>query len=399
MSSWRVAKSLERLKAEIDAFAPNRSLASEGSIGDAAHASRSSDHNPYIKLGGVGIVRARDFTHDPARGFDSYAFARSLAKSGDKRIRYIISNGQIFNPSVSQSWRPYSGSNPHDHHAHVSVSENASLFDNTADWKWEAAMVPMPGDRPVVPQITDPVLRQGSKGEDVRRLQTLLGIKVDGDFGPATKKAVAAFQAARGLAADGIVGLYTWRALKAAPKLVPVADKVSPKEIIPLSVFDQVIEYVIDDEGDELNLSPNEPGGASKYGVSLDTLSRFIGHKATLQDLKALSEDSAKQVYRKLYWDAIGADRLPVGLNYAAFDFGVNSGVATVDGRGLDDYLTRAMREPNVEAQINRLCDLRLERMRANPDWPKYKNGWQARVSRVRSRALALAGIYTKIAA
>jgi len=397
--NWRVAKSLDQLLNEINTFAPNRSKASDGSIGDAAHASRASDHNPYIKLGGVGIVRARDFTHDPARGFDSYAFARSLAKSGDPRIRYIISNGQIFTPTVSSSWRTYSGSNPHDHHAHVSVSESASLFDSTTNWQWEAGMKAMPGDRPVVPQITDPVLRQGAKGEDVRRLQTLLGIKVDGDFGPATKKAVAAFQAARGLAADGIVGLYTWRALTAAPKIVAVASPISPKEIIPLSVFDQVIEYVIDDEGDDLNLSPNEPGGASKYGVSLDTLSKFLGHKATLQDLKALSPDSAKQVYRKLYWDAIRADQLPVGLNYAAFDFAVNSGVATVDGVGMDDYLVRAMREPSVEAQINRLCDLRLERMRANPDWPKYKNGWSARVARVRSRALALAGVYTKIAA
>lgn len=397
--NWRVAKSLDQLLNEINTFAPNRSKASDGSIGDAAHASRGSDHNPYIKLGNVGIVRARDFTHDPARGFDSYAFARSLAKSGDPRIRYIISNGQIFNPSVSSSWRTYSGANPHDHHAHVSVSENASLFDSTTDWNWEATMKPMPGDRPVTPQITDPVLRKGSKGDDVRRLQTLLGIKADGDFGPATEKAVKAFQSARGLGSDGVVGLYTWRALKAAPKIATVSSPISPKEIIPLSVFDQVIEYVIDDEGDELNLSPNEPGGASKFGISLDTLSKFIGHKATLQDLRALSEDSAKQIYRRLYWDAIKGDTLPIGLNYAAFDFAVNSGVATVDGAGMDDYLTRALREPNLEKQINRLCDLRLERMRANPDWSKYKNGWSARVARVRSRALALAGIYTKIAA
>jgi lysozyme family protein len=322
-----------------------------------------------------------------------------LAKSGDPRIRYIISNGQIFTPTVSSSWRTYSGSNPHDHHAHVSVSESPSLFDSTTNWQWEAGMKAMPGDRPVTPQITDPVLRKGSKGDDVRRLQTLLGIKVDGDFGPATEKAVKAFQSARGLGADGVVGLYTWRALKAAPKIVVTSSLVSPKEIIPLSVFDQVIEYVIDDEGDELNLSPNEPGGASKFGISLDTLSKFIGHKATLQDLRALSEDAAKQIYRRLYWDAIKGDTLPIGLNYAAFDFAVNSGVATVDGVGMDDYLTRALREPNLEKQINRLCDLRLERMRANPDWPKYKNGWSARVARVRSRALSLAGIYTKIAA
>lgn len=395
--NWRVAKSLgntptEGLLGEINAFAKNRSRSSDGSIGDAAHASRNSDHNPWVKdRKGQPVVTARDFTHDPARGFDSYVFARSLAKSGDKRLKYIISNGQIWN--ASQGWRRYTGSNPHDHHAHVSVSYLEHLYDDISDWVWEAGMVPMPGDRPVLPQITDPVLRRGSKGSDVARLQALLGVKVDGDFGPATERAVKAFQAARGLGADGVVGLYTWRALKAAPKVVPTAE-ASPRVIIPASVFDRVIEYVIDDEGDELNLSPNEPGGASKYGVSLDTLSKYLGRKASLSELRNLSPETAKQIYRRLYWDAIGLDKLAPGLNYAAFDFGVNSGVATVDGKGgMDDYLNQALLEPTVTLQIDRLCDLRLERMRANPDWPKYSRGWTARVSRVRARAHALSGV------
>lgn len=55
-----------------------------------------------------------------------------------------------------------------------------------------------------------PVLRQGSRGDSVRELQTLLGITSDGAFGPQTHNAVMAYQRANGLSVDGIVGNQTW---------------------------------------------------------------------------------------------------------------------------------------------------------------------------------------------
>jgi peptidoglycan hydrolase-like protein with peptidoglycan-binding domain len=53
-------------------------------------------------------------------------------------------------------------------------------------------------------------LKRGSTGANVRYLQSVLGIKADGQFGPITDKAVRAFQAAQGLKVDGIVGPITW---------------------------------------------------------------------------------------------------------------------------------------------------------------------------------------------
>jgi len=55
-----------------------------------------------------------------------------------------------------------------------------------------------------------PVLRMGDSGDDVKKLQTALGIVADGDFGPMTKSAVVTFQKKHGLYADGIVGKNTW---------------------------------------------------------------------------------------------------------------------------------------------------------------------------------------------
>ena len=54
------------------------------------------------------------------------------------------------------------------------------------------------------------LLKNGSKGEEVKQLQTLLGLGADGSFGPMTESKVKEWQAANGLTADGIVGPSTW---------------------------------------------------------------------------------------------------------------------------------------------------------------------------------------------
>jgi putative chitinase len=54
------------------------------------------------------------------------------------------------------------------------------------------------------------LLKNGSKGEEVKQLQTLLGLGADGSFGPMTEAKVKEWQAANGLTADGIVGPGTW---------------------------------------------------------------------------------------------------------------------------------------------------------------------------------------------
>jgi len=54
------------------------------------------------------------------------------------------------------------------------------------------------------------LLKNGSSGEDVKKLQTKLGLAADGAFGPGTEAKVKAWQTANGLTADGIVGDGTW---------------------------------------------------------------------------------------------------------------------------------------------------------------------------------------------
>lgn len=137
--SWRVAHSLAQLLLEVDRAAPDRSRASDGTIGDPAHSSRASDHNPNS----AGVVRARDITHDPGHGCDAGRLAeqvRRLALEGHPALgpgAYVIWNRRI--ASATQDgrpwdWEPYSGANPHDKHVHVSVATAPAGYDSTARW-------------------------------------------------------------------------------------------------------------------------------------------------------------------------------------------------------------------------------------------------------------------------
>jgi hypothetical protein len=215
--AWRIAESLRKLRDEVNAKWPTRSKASDGSIGDEAHASRGSDHNPWVKDGSVGIVTAIDITHDPKSGCDSYALAEYLRATRDGRIKYIISNRRICSSEIKPwEWRPYHGANPHDHHVHISVKSEKKYYDDPGTWHLSEGK--MPTHEFTQPRPVPPTLRPGSIGEDVKKLQTLLNkenilVEVDGNFGTKTKKAVQFFQEAVGLMPDGIVGPQTWKAL------------------------------------------------------------------------------------------------------------------------------------------------------------------------------------------
>jgi hypothetical protein len=134
--SWRLARSLDVLRDEINTAAPKRSKVSDGSIGDTAHSSRASDHNPNS----AGVVRAIDITHDPAGGLDCNDLATDLAGliGGHPALRsggYLIWNARILSADRrSEGWRRYTGSNPHNHHLHISVATAAAGYDSTTPW-------------------------------------------------------------------------------------------------------------------------------------------------------------------------------------------------------------------------------------------------------------------------
>ncbi|GAA0897651.1 peptidoglycan-binding domain-containing protein [Pseudonocardia zijingensis] len=209
--SWKVADSLDQLRAQLNEHAPDRSTASDGGIGDEDHQNRSSDHNPWWSLAGQHYVTARDFTHDPGGGLDCHELADALRAGRDQRVKYVIWNERIMagagGPAPWQ-WRDYNGPNPHTRHLHLSVVPDARALSRIP-WL-------LPGLTSAPSRIVG-VLRRGSRGPEVGELQRVLNawyphdvaLQVDDVFGEATEDAVKLAQQRAGLVVDGVVGPRT----------------------------------------------------------------------------------------------------------------------------------------------------------------------------------------------
>ena len=121
----KLCKAGQQLRLQVDDNYPDRDRASDGWIGDTRHQARPSDHNPDAE----GIVRAIDIDRDlsgkakPDLMPDLADQLRLCAKRGDTRISYIIFDGRIASSKKSWAWRPYDGSNKHNHHCHISFTK------------------------------------------------------------------------------------------------------------------------------------------------------------------------------------------------------------------------------------------------------------------------------------
>ena len=127
MMQWQLSRHAESLRMWINLHYPHRDKQSDGSIGDQRHAARNSQHNPDPVS---GIVRAIDIDADLIPGAKDHTEAHRLAdtmrawgKSGERPIAYVIFHERIASPRKNWAWRPYTGTNPHYYHIHVSFKK------------------------------------------------------------------------------------------------------------------------------------------------------------------------------------------------------------------------------------------------------------------------------------
>lgn len=89
--------------------------------------------------------------------------------------------------------------------------------------------------------------------------------------------------------------------------------------------FKHCIPLILSYEGGFVN-HPKDPGGATNYGITRATLSRFLDREVDVQDVKDLDVETAKDIYHYMYWNQVKGDCLPLGVDLFVFDCAVNHG-------------------------------------------------------------------------
>ncbi|TKT73667.1 secretion activator protein [Afipia massiliensis] len=166
--------------------------------------------------------------------------------------------------------------------------------------------------------------------------------------------------------------------------------------------YEMALTRLLKDEGGYTD-HPSDPGGPTNFGITLNDARRYWKGNATTDDVRALPQSVARRIYRERYWNAMRCDELPAGVDYAVFDYGVNSGIGRA-GKVLrrvlklsdrisvvsDDVIASAGERVASDLVIA-ICAERIDFLRALKTFPVFGRGWTGRVNGVRAAALAMA--------
>lgn len=151
-------------------------------------------------------------------------------------------------------------------------------------------------------------------------------------------------------------------------------------------------------EGGFVN-DPADTGGMTNLGVTAREWQAYSGEAASETTMRHLTPEMVKPLYKAHYWDKISGDALPAGVDWAVFDFCVNSGPSraasflqkvldvTADGQIGPDTIHAAQAASDVEKVIDDLCDARARFDRGLNNFDRFGRGWLARIEDVRKQA------------
>jgi lysozyme family protein len=113
--------------------------------------------------------------------------------------------------------------------------------------------------------------------------------------------------------------------------------------------------------------------------------------------VRSISDDEVAAIYRQEYWDRISGDSLPSGIDFAVFDYAVNSGVSraaktlqSVVGVTQDGVIGPATIQAAKTYVAMTVTNRRLAFMQSLSIWSTFGKGWSARIADVKNQILAL---------
>ena len=170
----------------------------------------------------------------------------------------------------------------------------------------------------------------------------------------------------------------------------------------------QTLAYIDEDEGPEVNISPDEPGGGSARGLTIEVWNEY--NKAhgidpvTINDLSKVTADLSGTVFQWRYLDGLRFNELPSGIDYRLADAAISlgeSGACTLvqmclllwPTTGIMDEVTLTAIKAADPAKLLYALDAAWLAWKHNwvtpgsvPQWTKYGHGWTNRILKVRAR-------------
>ncbi|EFO30912.1 secretion activator protein [Roseibium sp. TrichSKD4] len=136
---------------------------------------------------------------------------------------------------------------------------------------------------------------------------------------------------------------------------------------------------------------PKDPAGNNRGVIqrTYDAHRRRMG--LPVQSVRHITDDEVRAIYREQYWNAVAGDQLPAGVDYAVFDYAVNSGPrraikelqrvvgAKPDGIIGNETLSKVGEAVEATVIVN-LCEQRMRFVRGLRHWPIFGKGWTRRI-------------------
>lgn len=167
--------------------------------------------------------------------------------------------------------------------------------------------------------------------------------------------------------------------------------------------FGVALKAVLVNEGGYVN-NPKDPGGATNKGVTQAVYDAYRARQCdTKRAVRLISDDEIHAIYKLQYWDSVRGDDLPAGVDYAVFDFAVNSGVVraakalqrcakVADDGHIGLGTLAAVTALDRRTLVDQVCAARLGFMRSlRTLFVTFGKGWTARVAAVQAKARGMA--------
>lgn len=161
--------------------------------------------------------------------------------------------------------------------------------------------------------------------------------------------------------------------------------------------YAQALKQVLKYEGGYVD-HPQDPGGPTNKGITQAVYDSWRkSQNLPVQSVRGIADLEVAAIYKNLYWDKIRGDDLPSGVDFAIFDYAVNSGVSraaktlqSVVGVAQDGQIGPQTIQAAKTYVAMSITNRRLAFMQSLSIWPTFGKGWAARIADVKNQILAL---------